>query len=164
MTKRSLALLLLLLTSFAWAGLGSHDAMYMGGTVSNVKEKAEGKTSLADDSFIFDSKEGKIQIPYSQIDSLEYGQKAGRRVGLGVAVNPFFLFSHKRRHYLTVGWTDADKKQQAAVFELGKSIIRPTLRALEQKSGKKVEYQDAEARKSGTGEEEKDDKKPEKSE
>ena len=163
MTKRSLGLLLVLLSSFAWAGIGSHDAAYMGGTVTDkVKEHAEGKALTTDPTnFVFDSKDGKIEIPYSQIDSLEYGQKAGRRVGLGVVVSPLFLFSHKRRHYLTIGWTDANKKQQAAVFELGKSIIRPTLRTLEEKSGKKVEYQDAEARKTGTGE---SDEKAEKKE
>jgi hypothetical protein len=135
-----------------WAGLGSHNTMYVGGTVTDLKEKTEGKSNTADEkSFVFEYKGGKLQIPYAQIDSLEYGQKAGRRVGLGVVVSPFFLFSKKRRHYLTIGWTDEQKKQQAAVFELGKDIIKPTLQALEAKSGKKVDYQDAEARKTGTG-------------
>jgi hypothetical protein len=126
--------------------------MYMGGTVSSVPDKAEGKTSVSDDkNFTFSYHRGTLEIPYSQIDSLEYGQKAGRRVGVAIALSPLFLFSHKRRHYLTVGWTDADKKQQAAVLELGKSIVKPTIETLEAKSGKKVEYQDDEARKSAIG-------------
>ena len=36
----------LFLGSIAWAGLGSHDAMYVGGTVPNLKEKTEGKPIL----------------------------------------------------------------------------------------------------------------------
>jgi hypothetical protein len=130
--------------------------MYIGGTVPNLKEKTEGKSSAADEtSFVFQykdqKKEASLAIPYKQITGLEYGQKAGRRVGAAVVVSPFFLFSKKRRHYLTVSYTDVDGKQQAAVFELGKSVIKATLAALEAKAGQKVEYQDEEARKSATG-------------
>ena len=135
-----------------WAGLGSNKAMYMGGTIADLKESTEGTCSTADEkAFVFEHKGGKLTIPYAQIDSLEYGQKAGRRVGLAVVVSPFFLFSKKRRHYLTIGFTDENKKQQAAVLELGKDIIRPMLADLEKKSGKKVEYQDDEARKTAAG-------------
>lgn len=143
------AVIVLLLSSALWAGLGSHDAMYVGGTVPDLKEKTEGKPVLTDDkAFVFKYKDGSLTIPYDQVDSLEYGQKAGRRVGLAVVVSPLFLLSHKRRHFLTVGYTDENKKQQAAVIELGKDVIHPTLTVFETKSGKKVEYQDDEARKS----------------
>jgi hypothetical protein len=37
------------------------------------------------------------------------------------------------------------------VLELGKDIVRVTLAALEARSGHKIEYQDEEARKSGSG-------------
>jgi hypothetical protein len=66
-------------------------------------------------------------------------------------VNPLLLFSKKRKHFLTVGWKDAQDKQHAAVFELGKSVIRTTIATLEARTGKKVDYQDDEARKSGLG-------------
>jgi len=151
MKKRtSVAVFLMLVVGLpAWAGLGTHDAMYVGGTVPNLKEKTEGKPVVSDNKqFVFKYKAGALEIPYDKIDSLEYGQKAGRRVGLAVAISPLFLLSHKRRHYLTVGYMDENQKQQAAVLELGKSVIHPTLSAMETKSGKKVEYQDDEARKS----------------
>ncbi|HEV2112590.1 MAG TPA: hypothetical protein VGR50_00495 [Terriglobales bacterium] len=135
-----------------FAGLGAHDAMYVGGTVPNLKEKTEGKPLVSDEKqFVFKYKQGSLSIPYDKIDSLEYGQKAGRRVGLAIALSPLFLLSHKRRHYLTVGYMDENQKQQAAVLELGKSVIHPTLSTLETRSGKKVEYQDDEARKSAEG-------------
>ena len=42
----------------------------------------------------------------------------------------------------------SDAKDQVAVLELGKDIVRATLPIVETRSGKKVEYQDDEARKS----------------
>lgn len=153
--KKSISLLLcvlFLLEAGLWAGLGGHDALYVGGTVSEIKENSKGKVSTADDkSLLFEHKGGKLSIPYAQVNSLEYGQKAGRRLGLAVAVSPLFLFSKKRRHYLTVGFTDENGKQQAAVFELGKDVIRTTLSTIETRTGKKIEYQDDEARKTATG-------------
>lgn len=153
MKKLLAALLALLLVSTypALAGLGSHSAMYVGGTVSNLPDKTEGHFSTGDDSATFKSGKASLTIPYSKIDSLEYGEKAGRRVGLSVAVSPLFLLSKKRRHYLTIGYLDEQNKQQAAVLELGKDIIHPALSTLEAKTGKKVEYQDDEARKVATG-------------
>jgi hypothetical protein len=100
---------------------------------------------------IFQYKKEQFTIPYDRVDSLEYGQKAGRRVGLAIAVTPIALLSKKRRHYLTVNYTDADDKQQAAVFELGKDIVRVTLSSLEARTGRKIEYQDEEARESSKG-------------
>lgn len=63
----------------------------------------------------------------------------------------FLLFSKKRKHYLTVGYKDGDGKEQVAVFELGKDIVRTTLAVVETRSGKKIEYQDEEAKKSSKG-------------
>jgi hypothetical protein len=155
MPKRTIAALVLLLfvVEAAFAGLGSDKAMYVGGTVSSIKDRTEGKLKTDDaKTMVFDyGKEGNLSVPYEQINSLEYGQKAGRRLGLAIVVNPLFLFSKKRKHFLTVGYLDADKKQQAAVFELGKGAIEPTLKALEAKTGKKVDYEDSEARKAAGG-------------
>ena len=137
------------------AGIDSKKAMYIGGTV-DIKEETEGKASTADaTSFAFEYKNGKqrsvLSIPYERINALEYGQKAGRRLGVAIAVTPFALFSKKRKHFLTVNYTDHGEKQQAVVLELGKDIVRTTLASLEARSGRKIEYQDEEARKSGKG-------------
>jgi len=137
----------------AFAGLGSDKALYVGGTVSALKEGTEGTMSTKDEKqLIFGyKKDQQFTIPYDRINSLEYGQKAGRRVGLAIAVTPVALLSKKRRHYLTINYLDADDKQQAAVFELGKNIVRVTLSSLEARTGRKIEYQDEEARNSSKG-------------
>lgn len=144
-------MLVLVVTGTSFAGLGGDKSRYIGGTAS-LKEGEEGKSSAKDPmKFVFIAGQDKLEIPYDRIDSLEYGQKAGRRIGVAVVINPLFIFSKKRRHFLTLGYTDGDGKQQAAVFELGKDVIRVTLATLEARTGKKVEYQDEEARKSGSG-------------
>jgi hypothetical protein len=153
--KKTTALVLAVLFVFeaaAWAGLGSDKTMYVGGTVSSLKEGTEGKSSAKDEKvFRFDYQGGKLEVPYDHINDLEYGQKAGRRLGVAIALTWMALFSKKRKHFLTVGYTDANDKQQAAVFELGKDIVRVTLASLEARTGRKVDYEDDEARKSGRG-------------
>jgi len=153
--RKPLALLisiLFVLDLLVWAGLGSDKTMYVGGTLNSIKQGAEGKSSTADEKvFVFKSKGGDLKIPYDRVNDLEYGQKAGRRLGVAIMVTPLALFSKKRKHYLTIGYQDENDKQQAAVFELGKDVVRVTLASLEARTGRKIEYQDEEARKSGKG-------------
>jgi hypothetical protein len=155
MNKKHIGLSLLLifvLDAASFAGLGSDKTMYMGGTVNTIKEGTEGKSSAKDDkNFMFQYEGGQLAIPYEDVDSLEYGQKAGRRVGVAVVLTPYALFSKKRRHYLTISYKDENDKQQAVVFELGKDVVRVLLATLEARTGKKIEYQDEEARAAGRG-------------
>jgi hypothetical protein len=161
----SIILIFALLVPSAFAGLSGDKAAYQGGTTkdkdfSGIKDAIEGNFVTSDDSALkFEyrfKKENRVySIPYKQFLDIEYGQKAGRRVGASVAtailVSPiglFMLFSKKRKHYVTIGYTDADAKEQVAVFELGKDLIRTTLPILEARSGKKITYQDEETKKS----------------
>lgn len=129
-------------------------AQYLGGTMP-IAEKADGKLLTSSDTVVTfaPKKKGQtaVEIPYSAITELEYGQKAGRRVAVAVLVSPLALFSKKRNHYLTITYNDGSGKEQTGVFELGKDVIRTTLKILEVRSGKDVEFQDEEARKSGVG-------------
>ncbi len=130
------------------AAVRGDEAMYVGGTITSVPEKTEGRLDLADETDArFTSKKGAFAFAFADIGSLEYGQKAGRRVGVALAVNPLFLFSKKRRHFLTVGFTDKAGKVQGAVLEIAKGKVRNVLSILETRSGKKVEYESEEARK-----------------
>jgi hypothetical protein len=138
-----------LLALTAQAGIDSKDNAYVGGTRNEFKQGDEGTLDTSGDAeAVFAVKKGAtLRIPYNKISSLEYGQKVGRRVGVAIAVSPVALFSKKRRHYLSVGWTDADGKNQAVVLELGKDIVRPTLKVFEVRSGKQIEYESEEAKK-----------------
>jgi len=145
------------------SAVDSKGAAYFGGTAAfpDAKNPVEGRLDTKNaDALIFTADDkpykGKtLSIPYASVIDLEYGQKAGRRVGAAAATTVLLgpiglltLFSKKRNHYLTVGFKDEAGKDQVAVFELGKDIVRTTLPIVETRSGKKVEYQDDEARKS----------------
>lgn len=161
-------LMCLALNGSVFAGIGSKKAAYYGGTTKDkdfpgAKELVEGNLNTANEKeLIFEYKLNKVNktysIPYNQIVDIEYGQKAGRRVGAAIAtavllspVGLFLLFSKKRKHFITIGYKDADDKEQVAVFELGKDIVRTTLPIIEARSGKKIEYQDEDAKKSSKG-------------
>jgi hypothetical protein len=129
------------------AGVPSEKAVYRGGTLDGLDAADEGRPSTSGpEAFTFRYDGGELRIPYSQVNLLEYGQKAGRRLGLAIVVSPLFLLSKKRRHYLTIGYVDADGEQQAAVFELGKRIVRATLAGLEARTGLEVDYENEQAR------------------
>jgi hypothetical protein len=133
-----------------WA-VDSRGAIYTGGTIPDLKDKSEGRFTHSEDAFTFspNAKGAKpVHIPYASVDELEYGQKAGRRVAVGVLISPLALFSKKRNHYLTISFKDANGKDQAGVFELGKDIVRTTLKILETRTGKPIQFQDDEARRS----------------
>jgi hypothetical protein len=143
------------------AAVRGGNAMYVGGTVKGVEEKTMGILDVSGEkAAVFKSEKRDatlFEIPFSKVTSLSYGQHAGRRVGstiawgvttLGVAALPI-LFSKKRRHYLTIEYQDDQGNAQAAILELGKNTIRVSLKTLEVRTGKKVEYEDEEARKAG---------------
>lgn len=163
--KKAIVVLLVLclfLETTAFCAVRGKSAKYVGGTVSMYKEKMDGKWDLEDEALVFTPKKkglDPLKIHYAKIDSLEYGQKVGRRVGGALAgamiVSPAFLlllFSKKRKHYVTIGFKDTEDKLQGAVFELAKGIVPESLQTLETKSGKTVEYESEEAKKHAKGE------------
>jgi len=132
-------------------GIPSDKAVYRGGTVAAVADGAEGAVTTTNEQYFeFDYRRGRYRIAYERVNFLEFGQKAGRRLGLALAFGLPILFSKKRRHFLTINFLDEDGKQQAMVFELGKSIVRRTLVSIEARTGKRIEYQDDDARRMGS--------------
>lgn len=141
----------------AFAGLGSDKSMYIGGTAQLNKESIGAISTDDPKTLKFSSGSQTLIVPYDKVTGLAYGQHAGRRVGatvalgvttLGIGALPV-LFSKKRKHYLTIEYTDESGKAQAAIFEVGKDAVRTVLKTLEVRTGKKVEYEDEEARKAG---------------
>jgi hypothetical protein len=157
--KRTVSILLVV--CFLWNPLGvaavrGKSARYVGGTIAAFKEAVNGKWDLDEKAAVFTAEKGagQVTIPFDKIDTLEYGQKVGRRLGAATAgafiVSPvflFLLFSKKRKHFLSIGFTDEEGKKQGAVFELAKGIVKESLTTLEAKSGKKVEYESDDAKK-----------------
>jgi hypothetical protein len=144
---------LLLVTAFLWlplaeASVGSGEAMYVGGTIAGLPEATMGKLNTTSEKvLVFESPKGKFEIPYENVTSLEYGQKAGRRLGVALTITIWALLSKKRKHFLTIGFTDANEKPQGVVLEIPKGTAKSFITIIEVRSGKKVEYESEEAKK-----------------
>ena len=159
----SLVLVFSLFASTSLALSSSDEASYYGGTMAafkDAKKEVKGHLITSDETnleFVYANNQN-VKIPYANFIDMEYGQKSGRRVGAAVAstillgpIGLLFLMSKKQNHFLTLGYTDENGKEQVAVFKLHKDAVRTTLPILEARSGKKVEYQSKSAEKKATG-------------
>lgn len=152
MTLRKVTVLFGLACAALIAGDKGGRAEYAGGTIAQIPEGCSGRINAVDEQyFVFYSKGARWRVPYERINLVEYGQKVDRRYIAAVLVSPLFLLSKKRKHFLTVGYADEDGKQQALIFRVEKDDIRTVLVALEARTGRKVQFQDDEARKAGKG-------------
>jgi hypothetical protein len=149
--KRCL-LLLLALAALVQAGESGSRVTYVGGTMPGVKARSDLRLDLLEDNALkLSGRATSFTIPYREVNTLEYGLRVSRRYVEAALISPVFLVAKKKVHFLTIGYTDADGKQQAMILEVGKEQIRPLLVSLEARTGRRVEYQDEEARKAGKG-------------
>ncbi len=127
-------------------------AEYIGGTIQQIPAGCGGSVQAVDATyFVFYSHKARWRVPYDKINLLEYGLKVDRRVIAAVLISPLFLLSKKKQHYLTVGYQDEAGNQQAMIFRVNKEDIRATLASLEARTGRRIEFQDNEARSAGKG-------------
>jgi hypothetical protein len=156
----ALVLSLFLFANAAFAGVNSNEARYVGGTTTTVPIRATGYIDdLEQSSMAFRYDKGKspetgsfragtLYLPYASITSIQYGQHKNLRIGETIALTAvagagglLLLLSKSKTHYVTIQYKDAAAKDQLAVFEVGKNVIRPILSSLEVRTGKKVEYE-----------------------
>ena len=134
------------------AGGSGGRAAYVGGTISQIPAGCDGTVQATDDQyFVFYSHHASWRVPYDRINLIEYGQKVDRRFLAAVLISPLMLLAKKREHFLTVGYSDDDNRQQAMIFRVDKDAIRAMLVSLEARTGRKVEFQDDDARRGGKG-------------
>ena len=124
----------------------------VGGTVAGLPAKATVRVVLTGkDALHVQSGQTSLEIPYNKVNTLEYGQNVSRRYAAAVLISPVLLLSKSRKHFVTLGYIDSEGTQQALVLRVGKGDIRGLLAGLEARTGRRVEYQDDEARKAGKG-------------
>jgi hypothetical protein len=145
--SRLIFLLFLAVTAGAAVRPGG-PAKCMGGTLPMLRTGMNGEVLTGTpDAFVFVASSGTVRIPYDKINLIEYGQDVGRRVVLAWVISPIFLLLKSRKHFITVGFQDAEGRQQALVLRLDKRIVRSTLATIEARSGRTWTYQDQDARK-----------------
>ena len=132
----------------ATAGLQAQtSAEYIGGTVPQLHAGTQGAMVLADERYLaFYAGKIQVRVAYDRINLIEYGQQVDRRLALALVISPVFLLSKARKHFLTLGYSVEDGRQQAMIFRVDKNSIRSMLSILEARTGQKVQYQDEQAR------------------
>lgn len=149
--KRTLVVLLVL-SSLLEAGGRGNRVLYVGGTVAGVSSHSSAEIDVRDESVLsLQLRDKAISVAWSDITNIEYGLHVNRRYVEAILISPLFLVAKRRTHFLTIGYLDMAGKQQAVVLEVGKGDIRQLLVSLEARTGRRVEYQDEEARKAGKG-------------
>ncbi|HEY4084852.1 MAG TPA: hypothetical protein VGM43_02890, partial [Bryobacteraceae bacterium] len=125
---------------------------YVGGTIAGVPGHSNAEIDVADSAALsLHLKNKAIAIAWDNVTTIEYGLHVDRRYIEAVLISPLFLLAKKRSHFVTIGFTGDDGQHQAVVLEVGKGDVRQLLVSLEAKTGRRVEYQDDEARKAGKG-------------
>ncbi|MBV9507029.1 MAG: hypothetical protein JO323_18715 [Acidobacteriia bacterium] len=125
-------------------------AELIGGTLPGVAPHSSFRLDLtATDLFRLRGRGEELNIAYNKVVSIEYGQNVSRPVLAAALVSPVLLLSKSHKHYVTLEYTDAEGNQQALVFQVSKGDIRSVLAGLEARTGRRIEYQDDNARKAG---------------
>ena len=127
-------------------------AQFVGGTLAGVPVKSTARLDFTSaDTLLVRTGATELRIAYQRINTLEYGQNVSRRYAAAILISPLLLLSKSRRHFLTIGYVDTEGRQQALVFRVEKGDIRTALAGLEARTGRRIEFQDAEARKAAKG-------------
>ena len=138
---------LLLTASMPAADLGAR-AHLTGSTLPDLPVKCDLRIDMTgEQEVLFITRALTLHVPYDKVNTLEYGQHVSRRYAEAILISPLMLLSKSRKHFVTLGYTDAFGRQQAIVFQVHKNDVRAVLAGLEAKTGRKVEYNDDEARK-----------------
>jgi hypothetical protein len=122
----------------------------IGSTVPSISAKSSAQLDLSEmGALVLHSSREEVRIAYARINTLEYGQNVSRRFVAAALISPVLLLSKSRKHFITIGYTDTEDKQQALVFRVDKTDVRGLLASLEARTGRRIEYQDNDARKGG---------------
>ena len=144
--------------------VGRKKAVYVGGTIQNLnqrKEASEGRLDLRDGQLVFNVNGQSVGVPYDRITELEYQHSSRYRptaIGGAIGASGVLLMASlatiilfpvalaviplakkkRKRHFLTIGFTDADDNPQVMVLELGKNIEREARIVIAARSGKDI--------------------------
>jgi len=122
---------------------------FIGGTLPGLAPHSSARLYLpAPDALVLQCGRTELTIPYQKIVTVKYGQDAEHASVGAILIAPTRLLSKLRKHFVTISYTDADGQPQALVIRVEKGDIHTVLAVLEARSGRPVEYQDPDARKS----------------
>lgn len=129
------------------AGQAGAHAELIGSTVPELAQKCDVRINLmGEQEALVITRQLTLRVRYDSVNTVEYGQHVGRRYVEAVLISPLVLLAKSRKHFVTLGYTDANGRQQALVFQVSKGDVRALLAELEAKTGRRIEYTDNDAR------------------
>jgi hypothetical protein len=161
--KRVVCMLLtsaILIEPILFAAVRGNASTYAGGTLTAYKVGDKGTLETSDAGLVFTPDKGtSTTIPYDAITAMDYGEHVGRRVAAAILVAWPLLFSHKKRHYLTVYLNNdpkmaaeqraelakdpkASPKGDVAAFEVNKHDYATLMSVLQAKTGLTVRMEE----------------------
>jgi hypothetical protein len=136
----------LMFSSGALAGTKFDHAEYMKQkTEGQKKDEKPVKGSVSFDTdkktveFLDENGVSVISIPDDKIKSILYEQTSKPRYAEAILISPFFLFTHSKKHFLTIQYTDTEGQGKFAMIHMDKKNARDIVAAAEAETGKKVD-------------------------
>jgi hypothetical protein len=80
-----------------------------------------------------------LTIPDDKIKSMIYEKTSKPRYAEAILISPFFLFTHSKKHFLTIQYTDMEGQGKFAMIHMDKGNARDIVAAAEAETGKSVE-------------------------
>ena len=135
MTKILATLCLLLLLALPAVAVEDGYVMYVGGTVTSLKEGDRGKLDTKSlTELVFDSSSGKLVIAFAKIDSYEHSQQVAHHLGVLPAVAVGLVKKRQRKHFIRIAYHDGDNTPQVAIFEVPKKMPLTLMAILQQRA------------------------------
>ena len=130
--KRMVGLCLLLLLPLAAIAVENGQVMYVGGTVTTVKEGAIGKfITTSPTALTFESSGTQLVIPFGKIDSYESSQQLARHLGVFPAIATGLVRHRQKKHFLQIVFKGEDNTPQVVAFEVPKEMPSTLLAILQ---------------------------------
>jgi hypothetical protein len=155
--KKAVALLLLICCLSSWTLafdleiVETGQTLYRGGTVPGFQAGALGKLDLTrPDTLVFSSGTNTLSIPYANVQRFEYQEKLARHLGVIATIAVVLVKHRQRRHFIQIAYTDADRKEQVAIFEIAKDDVDATKATLETRTHKTKETLESRIRRSSS--------------
>ncbi len=119
---------------------------YMQATAAGQKKAAPAvKGTLTFDAekksvdFLDQKGDPAFSVKYDSIKSILYEKTSTPRYAEALLISPLFIFSHSKKHFLTIQYTDTTGAGQFVIVHLDKKNAREAVALAEAQTGKRVE-------------------------
>jgi len=131
--RKMAVVMVILAMAIPAVALDGTDAVYVGGTVAQLKLGGTGSFDFSRGAgLVFQYAGGSYEIPYERVESYEHSKEVAVHLGVAPAIAVGLIKKRKRNHFVRITFKDSDGLNQVVVFEIpGKlpQVLMPILAA-----------------------------------